>query len=98
MGASKYISRSYSTAEPHPADPASTASVPILESLTAPVNPASITQESMLLKLEDLVSLPNTFAVVKIGGHQVRLNITFLYSRLFRNFELLLEGQNGTWK
>ena len=86
MSTSKYISRSYSTAEPHPVDPASTAPVAILESLTAPVNPASITQESMLLKLEDLVSLPNTFAVVKVGGHQVRLKITFIHPRPFRTF------------
>ena len=71
-GVSKYSARSYSTASPHPANPASIEPVPILESLTAPVNPASITQESMLLKLEDLVPLPNSFAVVRIGGHQVR--------------------------
>lgn len=70
--------RLYSTATPHHVDPASTAPVPILESLTKSVPASALTQESMLLKLEDLVPLPNSFAVVHIGGHQVRLQSSLI--------------------
>lgn len=64
--------RSYSTTAPHPAQDASDAPVSVLDTLTKEYPVSSMTQESMLLKLEDLVPLPNTFAVVQVGGHQVR--------------------------
>lgn len=64
--------RSYSTTAPHPTQDASAAPVSVLDTLTKEYPTSSITQESMLLKLEDLVPLPNTFAVVQVGGHQVR--------------------------
>lgn len=67
--------RSYSTTTPHPAEDAAATPVAVLDTLTKQYPASSITQESMLLKLEDLVPLPNTFAVVHIGGQQVRRQI-----------------------
>lgn len=67
--------RLYSTPSVHPTDATTTAPVPILESLTKTYDPAKITQNTMLVKLDDLVALPDTFAVVHIGGHQVRIRI-----------------------
>jgi hypothetical protein len=90
--ASKYFSRSYSIATPHPANPESTEPVPILESLTKTVPASKITQNSMLLKLEDLVPLPNSFAVVAIGGHQVRLSLHLNLLLTFRRLDTLIEG------
>jgi hypothetical protein len=48
----------------------STGANPIL-SLRKSLPREQLTQESMLLKVEDLTPLEDSFAVVQIGGHQV---------------------------
>lgn len=43
----------------------------VVQSLLQSLKEEEITQESMLLKIDDLIPLPDTFAVVQIGGKQV---------------------------
>lgn len=50
----------------------------IVQSLLQSLKEEEITQESMLLKLDDLVPLPDTFAVVQIGGKQVLFILIYL--------------------
>lgn len=55
----------------HPSEDLKEVKVPILESLTKTIAECDLTAEKLLLKLEDLIPLPDTFAVVHIGGKQV---------------------------
>lgn len=54
---------------------------------------SQITQESMLLKLDQLVPLKDSFAVVQVGGHQVLQFIFFFFRLIFAIIEILFKSR-----
>jgi hypothetical protein len=57
-----------------------------VETISTTLPEEQITQQSMLVPLADLVAIPDSFAVVQIGGKQVRDDHIFSESNLVATF------------